>query len=786
MYFHTIWCNNVLPANRLSFLKALQQLLSECSGTASKLLQALEKLKPDQPESKWDCFCAALKTYFGAKQLEELRLHIESYRSQLSLRMLGYINAKLDTRNAAQNRNSDTIVDQNSQIVDILAIHQGQLAAVAGQERVTQTAIVEALAILKSGEMRRLINADEGLQGDIPRNRAEFQVGPEVSTYVLSMGDGVSSSTGKHEVGHKSFDRIRQNILGWLHFPQMHYRFESVKPSHQKTLDWVLDENTGQTDGGPSSTWSNFAKWLRSGSQCYWLRGKAGSGKSTLMKYLYQDERTTSHLLSWSEGRQLIMPGFFFWYLGTTLQKSQAGLFRALLYSIFQRWPPLMLEIMPELCAPYAREGFFSQGEPDVETLWNWFRRLQNIRSQVSVCIFIDGLDEYVGDHSALAELFLDMANACPFVKFVISSRPISSCIDAFQYSPALRLENLNQADIRTYTEDKLGPKIDVYGLERCSELTEEIVVKSMGVFLWVYLVVRSLIQGLRDGDTASELATRLHDLPSDLEELYTHMLDRIPTAYQPQAARIFQLLLTREQVLDRLLGERRQRLSALQFSYAIDDDEDDRVLKTGPISNLMQAQRVAFTDARIRSRCFGLVEVVYRDGDGAPVVHPEVPSFFDNNDPRFHSVEYMHRTAFEFLTRPHIKTKLIDLLGGHVFEPLGRLFRSCVMLARASAPVTKLQGDVDDVMVWRRLFEGLLYAKESEERGKPLPLAELELLDTAFSWQWENSEIYYKKVKNSWRWSRVAGHWFRRIPERNHCKYIHLMRTSFLHFKRL
>lgn len=89
------------------------------------------------------------------------------------------------------------------------------------------------------------------------------------------------------------------------------------------------------------------------------------------MKYLYQDERTTSHLLSWSEGRQLIMPGFFFWYLGTPLQKSQAGLFRVLLYSIFQKWPPLMLEIMPELCVPYARGGFFSQGEPDVETLRN-------------------------------------------------------------------------------------------------------------------------------------------------------------------------------------------------------------------------------------------------------------------------------------------------------------------------------------------------------------------------------------------------------------------------------
>lgn len=696
--------------------------------------------------------------------------------------MLGYINAKLDTRNAVENRHFDAIADQNSQIVDILAIQQRQVAAVAGQERVTQSAVVEALAILKNGEVRRL-NTDEEVQSGVSQTAVEFQVGPEFLTNVLSMGDGVASSTGKHEAGHKSFDRIQQNVEGWLHFPQMRYRFESVKPSHRKTLDWVFSENIDQTHEGPKFTWSNFAQWLRSGSGCYWLCGKAGSGKSTLMKYLYQDERTAAHLSRWSDGRRLIMPGFFFWYLGTTLQKSQAGLFRALLYSILREWPPLILEIMPELCVPYAREGFFSQGEPSIEILWNWFQKLQEVRSRVSICIFIDGLDEYVGDHSTMAELFLGMANACPFIKFVISSRPISSCVDAFQGSPALRLENLNRADIRAYTEDTLGPKIDIYGHGRCSELTEEIVTKSMGVFLWVHLVVASLLQGLRDGDTTSELATRLRDLPSDLEMLYVHMLDRIPTSYKPQASRIFQILLTRDQVLDRLLGERRQRLSALQFSYAIDEDEDDHHLNAGPTTNLIQAQRVAFTDARIRSRCFGLVEVVYRDRSGAPLAHPEVPSFFDNKDPRFHSVEYMHRTAFEFLTQPHVEAKLLSLLGGQVFEPLGRLLRSCVVLARASAPVVKLQGDVDDVHVWRRLLEGLLYAKEAEDRGRPLPTAELELLDATYSWQWENSEVYYKRVENNWRWSRVAGHWFRRIPEQRRCKYLIYLMTINLFF---
>lgn len=709
--------------------------------------------------------------HWGADQLEDLRLHIEGFRSQLSLRMLGYINAKLDTRYAAQNRHFDAIAHQNDQIVDIMAIHQRQLAEAAGQQRFTQTAIVEALAILKSGKMRRL-SVDEASQADGSRPSAGYQFGPGVSTYVLSMGDGITSSTGEHKADNTSFDETRQDIMGWLHFPQIKYRFESVKLSHQRTLNWIFDEETERDDERPTFTWSNFSTWLHSGSGCYWLRGKAGSGKSTLMKYLYQDERTRSHLLSWSGGRRLIMPGFFFWYLGTTLQKSQAGLFRALLYNIFQQWPPLILELMPELCVPYAEHGVMWQEEPAMETLWNWFRRLQDIRSQVNICIFIDGLDEYVGDHSTMAELFLDMANACPFIKFVVSSRPINSCVDAFQDSPSLRLENLNRTDIRTYVEDKLGPKLDVWGRGKCPELREEIVVKSMGVFLWVHLVVHSLLQGLRNGDTTSELATRLRDLPSDLEKLYVRMLDRIPASYQPQAARMFQLVLTRDQVLDRLLGERRQRLSALQFSYAIEDaDDDERQLERGLTTSLMQAQRVAHTDARIRSRCFGIVEVVYRDRTGAPIMHPEVPSFFDNNDPRFHSVEYMHRTAFEFLTQGYVEAKLRTLLRGQAFEPLERLFRSCVVLARTSEPVRVLRGDVDDVTIWGRLVEGLVYAKEAEEKGRPLVTAELELLDAAYSWQWENSEMYYKRMQDSWVTIQRTGHWFRRIPERHGSK---------------
>lgn len=46
---------------------------------------------------------------------------------------------------------------------------------------------------------------------------------------------------------------------------------------------------------------------------------------------------------------------------------------------------------------------------------------------------------------------------------------------------------------------------------------------RAQGVFLWVYLNVRSLRDGLVNGDDLSMLQTRLHSLPTDLEEYFKH-----------------------------------------------------------------------------------------------------------------------------------------------------------------------------------------------------------------------------------------------------------------------
>ena len=54
--------------------------------------------------------------------------------------------------------------------------------------------------------------------------------------------------------------------------------YRNVIDSHRATFDWIFSED------GPG-----FAQWLKDGKGVYWIYGKAGSGKSTLMKFISSD-----------------------------------------------------------------------------------------------------------------------------------------------------------------------------------------------------------------------------------------------------------------------------------------------------------------------------------------------------------------------------------------------------------------------------------------------------------------------------------------------------------------
>jgi ABC-type ATPase involved in cell division len=82
---------------------------------------------------------------------------------------------------------------------------------------------------------------------------------------------------------------------------------EGIGAAHEKTFDWIFDD--------VEETASNsFCVWLQGTREegLYWIYGKAGSGKSTLMKYICKDPRTQEKLQQWAKDDPLTIVSFFF------------------------------------------------------------------------------------------------------------------------------------------------------------------------------------------------------------------------------------------------------------------------------------------------------------------------------------------------------------------------------------------------------------------------------------------------------------------------------------------
>jgi hypothetical protein len=100
-----------------------------------------------------------------------------------------------------------------------------------------------------------------------------------------------------------------------------------------------------------------FVDWLlnqKANDNTYWISGKPGSGKSTLMKFLYNHDQIKAILKEWAGSKNLVIAGFYFWISGgTQLLKSQLGLLRSLVHEVFWHNP----EVIEFACHEIYAEG---------------------------------------------------------------------------------------------------------------------------------------------------------------------------------------------------------------------------------------------------------------------------------------------------------------------------------------------------------------------------------------------------------------------------------------------
>jgi len=445
------------------------------------------------------------------------------------------------------------------------------------------------------------------------------------------------ASAACHEEAHLSSERallLRDAILDSLSLSSLHDRESQIVTSYESTFEWIWE---------PSHP---FSQWLNGHhGTTFWITGLPGSGKSTLLRHIGSSRRIHSSLRQWTSGRNVLVASFYFWESGTVMQRSQEGLLRFLLHQLLTPHPEMVSTIFPDLWS----EIWDSSTVERVRRLAKWelpvLARglasffLQAHSRQIPICLLVDGLDEFEGDHQITIDMLREISKTGN-VKMCISSRPWDVFEEAFRDIPQLALQDLTRGDMAKYASGQL----DCLGLERGHEeefsgLIQQIVDKSQGVFLWVSQVIKHL---LKSGVvTIADCAKRVEEMPLGLDNLYRYQL--LNTATKENCA-----------IMSKVVKVMRARETVCHFTR----DEDSALVTVWEMVLAMRFSVVEILESQIQQApsdvsdewCLSMAKDIRNSTDGLIEVQGQ---HLDRERTSLgsSSISYIHRTVKDFLS---------------------------------------------------------------------------------------------------------------------------------------
>ncbi|KAK7946866.1 uncharacterized protein PG986_011187 [Apiospora aurea] len=324
-----------------------------------------------------------------------------------------------------------------------------------------------------------------------------------ISRSVMSQG---KATTDLDHVTEPNVDHMAlEGIMNSLRFDQDDARHQNIKSAHAKTCKWLLKSDM-------YSDWVK-SKHLEDNHGFFWMKGKPGTGKSTIMKYLLANARRTM--------KDVVLVSFFFNARGDALERSTIGMYRSLLLQLLEKKPSLQ----PML-------GFDSLRNRDalswsVELLKSLFEQAVQNLADTPIACFIDALDEcpeaevreMVQSFSHLGQLAVSAGHQ---FKVCFPSRHYPHVTIDKKIELILEEQDGHGEDISHYVASEL--KIGQSKL--ANEIRQTVQAKPSGIFMWVVLVVQILNKEYDSGNIHN-LRRRLKDIPENLHELFRDILTR-------------------------------------------------------------------------------------------------------------------------------------------------------------------------------------------------------------------------------------------------------------------
>lgn len=387
-------------------------------------------------------------------------------------------------------------------------------------------------------------------------------------------------------------------------------RFKIIGDESSGTCEWILSTEL-------------FIKWQRDKSDILRIEGNAGTGKSTLMKYLVTREISTN-----KTPRKIVATSFFF-DLGHDLEKSMLGLLRSLLHQILQQAPVLAGAAMQEFMRQRRSDNSNIRYWEEIGTLKTVLIKTLEKGSAYQICLFIDALDECHFLSLKDIHFLRDMVEKPPagmVIKICVSSRPDPLISRTFRHTPLLVLDDHNADDIRRFIDNEVAAMelLDT----RYEIVWDEISRKARGVFMWVRLVLMDFVldevrRHVLYGDRLSPeiLLDMISQMHPTLQEMYRRMLSKIEQRDHAESARMLQLVLCAVRPLSL-----EEFTLAWAFGSSAHDFTSEEDMKASPDFSHDRT----FIEQQIRGRGGGLIEV-RTNGKGIPsvqLIHQTVKNY--------------------------------------------------------------------------------------------------------------------------------------------------------------
>ncbi|OCL12311.1 hypothetical protein AOQ84DRAFT_159172 [Glonium stellatum] len=520
-------------------------------------------------------------------------------------------------------------------------------------------------------------------------------------------------------LGSRREDRA---FLESLSFPEME---EAVKVDDlvaDSTCVWLFEH-------------PKYRQWLtQSGSTILWIKGKPGSGKSTLMTSLVHEfqQSVSRHY------KPALVATFLFRSGGHFMRRSASGLFQSLLYQVFPQVPMFLAKVTNTFnakCEEVGRPGKDWHWDPsEVKDLLE--HSLLYASQHFELVIIIDALDK-CEEHARNDVIDYWQRFPSSTIKVCISSRQVRLPPQAKEAE--IFVDSENHRDIANYVRHKVYRSTSDQKL--ATVITDAVIKKAQGVFLWASLV----ISHIWSEEGSQDLEELIHAIPKDLDDLYGHILGKI--------AENDQSLLARQIIAWVACAARPLSFNELQHALSV---------RTGPARNEpYTSDKIKTTRSTLEKICGGLVEVR----------NIEQPVLADGRKPRVghrNVVCFVHVTVKEYLFRNGLT--VLDPGSSSIDDAVGQchynLARTCVIYF-GSVDLSSL-GNETSVLALRYPFLHYAvtfwtyHAQFSERRG----VSQMNLLH-CFDWPPDRSLQHWMHIREELY--KDSGH--SAVPQ-----------TSFLH----